>query len=124
MAVLQQLSRRVSIVGWGSVSPLGCDAGSTWDGVLAERSGIRALTATWSDDLPVRISGCVPDAATASLEPLLLRRSDRCAARGTQCTATPRQARRSEDAAAKDLKRHRDTIKCTRMNSTKYPKHF
>ncbi|WP_226397957.1 MULTISPECIES: beta-ketoacyl-[acyl-carrier-protein] synthase family protein [unclassified Synechococcus] len=82
MAVLQQLSQRVSIVGWGSVSPLGCDAGSTWDGVLAERSGIRALSATWSDDLPVRISGCVPDAATASLEPLLLRRSDRCAQLG------------------------------------------
>ena len=55
MAVLQQLSQRVSIVGWGSVSPLGCDAGSTWDGVLAERSGIRALSATWSDDLPVRM---------------------------------------------------------------------
>ena len=78
----QQLSQRVSIVGWGSVSPLGSDAAATWDGVLAGRSGIRALREAWSEDLPVRISGCVPEAATASLEPLLLRRSDRCAQLG------------------------------------------
>ena len=82
MAVQQRCAQRVSIVGWGSVSPLGCDAASTWEGVLAGRSGIKALTAAWSEDLPVRISGCVPDAATQSLEPLLLRRSDRCAQLG------------------------------------------
>ena len=69
-------------MGWGSVSPLGCDALSSWDAVLAARSGIRALTESWSDDLPVRLGGCVPDAATQSLEPLLLRRSDRCAQLG------------------------------------------
>ena len=82
MAVRQHISQRVSIVGWGSVSPLGCNAESTWQNVLAGRSGISALTASWSDDLPVRISGCVPDAATKSLEPLLQRRSDRCAQLG------------------------------------------
>ena len=82
MAVRQRCAQRVSIVGWGSVSPLGCDAESTWNGVLAGRSGIKALTEDWSNDLPVRISGCVPDAATGSLEPLLLRRSDRCAQLG------------------------------------------
>lgn len=82
MAVRQHISQRVSIVGWGSVSPLGCDAESTWQSVLAGRSGISSLTAGWSDDLPVRISGCVPDAATKSLEPLLQRRSDRCAQLG------------------------------------------
>ena len=69
-------------MGWGSVSPLGCDAESTWNGVLAGRSGITALREDWSNDLPVRISGCVPDAATGSLGPLLLRRSDRCAQLG------------------------------------------
>ena len=78
MGVRQQPSQRVSIVGWGSVSPLGRDAASTWESVLSGRSGIRALTAPWSDDLPVRIAGRVPDAATQSLGPLLLRRSDRC----------------------------------------------
>ena len=82
MAVRQHISQRVSIVGWGSVSPLGCDAESTWESVLAGRSGISSLTADWSKDLPVRISGCVPVAATQSLEPLLQRRSDRCAQLG------------------------------------------
>ena len=78
MAIRYGCAQRVSIVGWGSVSPLGHDASSTWDGVQAGRSGIRALKTDWSDDLTVRIAGCVPDAATKSLGPLLLRRSDRC----------------------------------------------
>ena len=82
MSVRQQRSQRVSIVGWGSVSPLGSDAASTWEGVLSGRSGIRALTAPWSHDLPVRIAGRVPGAATKSIGPLLLRRSDRCAQLG------------------------------------------
>ena len=82
MTIRQRCPQRVSIVGWGAVSPLGCDATTTWDGVLAGHSGIRALTGAWSEDLPVRIAGCVPDAATGSLEPLLLRRSDRCAQLG------------------------------------------
>ncbi len=82
MAVWQRCAQRVSIVGWGSVSPLGSNATSTWEGVLRGNSGIRALTSAWSEDLPVRIAGCVPDAATQSLEPLLLRRSDRCAQLG------------------------------------------
>ena len=79
MAVQQRCTRRVSIVGWGSVSPLGTSAASTWEGVITGRSGISALTAAWSEDLPVRLAGCVPDDATQALEPLLLRRSDRCA---------------------------------------------
>ena len=79
MAVQQRCAQRVSIVGWGSVSPLGTSAASTWEGVITGRSGISALTAAWSEDLPVRLAGCVPDDATQALEPLLLRRSDRCA---------------------------------------------
>ena len=79
MAVQQRCARRVSIVGWGSVSPLGTSAASTWEGVITGRSGISALTAAWSEDLPVRLAGCVPDDAAQALEPLLLRRSDRCA---------------------------------------------
>ena len=82
MAVQQRCARRVSIVGWGSVSPLGTSAASTWEGVITGRSGISALTAAWSEDLPVRLAGCVPDDATQALEPLLLRRSDRCAQLG------------------------------------------
>ena len=68
-----------AVVGWGSLNPLGADANSTWDAVIAGRSGIDTLQAPWSEDLPVRLAGCVPTGALDSLPPLLRRRSDRCA---------------------------------------------
>ena len=64
--------------GMGSVSPSAVTPNPPGT-ALAGRSGITALREDWSNDLPVRISGCVPDAATG---PLLLRRSDRCAQLG------------------------------------------
>ena len=68
-----------AVVGWGSLNPLGADADSTWKAVIAGRSGIQTLQASWSADLPVRLAGCVPIGAFDSLTPLLRRRSDRCA---------------------------------------------
>ena len=68
-----------AVVGWGSLNPLGLDADSTWDAVIAGRSGIQLLEAPWTDDLPVRLAGCVPGGALDNLSPLLRRRSDRCA---------------------------------------------
>ena len=68
-----------AVVGWGSLNPLGLDADSTWDAVMAGRSGIQLLQAPWTDDLPVRLAGCVPSDGLDSLSPLLRRRSDRCA---------------------------------------------
>ena len=68
-----------AVVGWGSLSPLGGDAESTWRAIQAGQSGIKALDASWADDLQVRIAGCVPADALDSLSPLLRRRSDRCA---------------------------------------------
>jgi len=43
----------------GVVSPLGLDLATTWAGLVAGRSGIRALAGF--DDQPVRIGGVVPD---------------------------------------------------------------
>lgn len=68
-----------AVVGWGSLNPLGADANSTWKAVIAGRSGIETLQAPWTEDLPVRLAGCVPTGALDSLPPLLRRRSDRCA---------------------------------------------
>ncbi|MDQ6875868.1 MAG: beta-ketoacyl-[acyl-carrier-protein] synthase family protein [Actinomycetota bacterium] len=51
--------RRVVITGMGVVSPLGLDLATTWAGLVAGRSGIRALAGF--DDQPVRIGGVVPD---------------------------------------------------------------
>ena len=68
-----------AVVGWGSLNPLGADADSTWASVIAGHSGIKTLQAAWTEDLPVRLAGCVPTRALDSLPPLLRRRSDRCA---------------------------------------------
>ena len=68
-----------AVVGWGSLNPLGADADSTWTSVIAGHSGIQTLQAAWTEDLPVRLAGCVPTRALDSLPPLLRRRSDRCA---------------------------------------------
>ena len=58
-AVRQQLSQRVSIVGWGSVSPLGCDAappGRRVGGPLRHPS----LRAAWSEDLRCAFRAACP----------------------------------------------------------------
>ena len=71
-------AERTAVVGWGSLNPLGADANSTWDAVIAGRSGIQTLQAPWSADLPVRLAGCIPNGSLDTLPPLLRRRSDRC----------------------------------------------
>lgn len=51
--------RRIVITGVGVLSPLGPSLSSTWAGLLAGQSGIRALDAFANQ--PVRIGGVVPD---------------------------------------------------------------
>ena len=63
----------------GDPVPLGDDADSTWSAVCAQQSGIQSIQEPWADDLNVRIAGRVAETAFAGLEPLLRRRSDRCA---------------------------------------------
>ena len=70
---------RIAVVGWGSLSPLGTSADATWRAVLSGASGIASLTQDWAADLPSRIAGCVDESGLSDLEPLLRRRSDRCA---------------------------------------------
>jgi 3-oxoacyl-[acyl-carrier-protein] synthase II len=55
--------KRVVITGVGSVSPLGPDAPSTWEGLLAGRSGIGHITRFDASDFAVRIAGEVRDFA-------------------------------------------------------------
>jgi 3-oxoacyl-[acyl-carrier-protein] synthase II len=49
---------RVSVVvtGLGATTPLGGDVASTWSAMLAGTSGVRRLTDSWVDDLPVKIA--------------------------------------------------------------------
>lgn len=53
--------RRVVITGVGTVSPLGNDLNSTWEGLKAGKSGIDYITQLDTTDYPVKIGGEVKD---------------------------------------------------------------
>lgn len=54
-------NRRVVVTGIGSVSPLGNDAHTTWENVLAGKSGIGPLTRLNADDFPAKVAGELKD---------------------------------------------------------------
>ncbi|WP_019819233.1 beta-ketoacyl-[acyl-carrier-protein] synthase family protein [Saccharomonospora saliphila] len=70
----------VVITGLGATTPLGPDVGSTWDGLLAGRNGVRAIEADWVDrhDLPVRIGAPLAEEPTERIPRVQARRLDRC----------------------------------------------
>ncbi len=68
---------RVLVTGMGTTSPLGGDVTSTWEGMLAGRSGVRALTDEWAENMPVKIAGRVAVEPTEVLERVKARRLDR-----------------------------------------------
>lgn len=55
--------RRVVITGLGMLSPLGADVASTWDGILAGRSGIRRIDHFDTENFSTKFAGLVPDFA-------------------------------------------------------------
>ncbi|MFG2571595.1 beta-ketoacyl-[acyl-carrier-protein] synthase family protein [Streptomyces sp. NPDC048481] len=57
-------NRTVVVTGIGATTPLGGDAASTWEGLVAGKSGVRALEEEWAADQAVRI------AARVAVEPL------------------------------------------------------
>ena len=70
--------RRVVVTGTGLVSALGADVASTWDGLVAGRSGIRGIQNIDASRLAVRIAGEVRDFdASAVLDRKEIRRTDR-----------------------------------------------
>ncbi|MFD8543907.1 beta-ketoacyl-ACP synthase II [Streptomyces sp. NPDC059649] len=50
-------NRTVVVTGIGATTPLGGDSASTWEALLAGRSGVSTLDQDWAADLPVRIAG-------------------------------------------------------------------
>ena len=54
--------RRIVVTGMGAVSPLACGVELSWRRLLAGQSGLRPLP-EWSQALPARIAGLVPDKA-------------------------------------------------------------
>ncbi len=68
----------VVVTGLGATTPLGGDVSSTWEALLAGRSGARRLPADWPADLPVRFAApAAVDPATV-LDRVQCRRLDRC----------------------------------------------
>ncbi|MER5856738.1 beta-ketoacyl-ACP synthase II [Streptomyces sp. NPDC059688] len=49
-------NRTVVVTGIGATTPLGGDAASTWEGLLAGKSGVSLLEQEWAAELPVRIA--------------------------------------------------------------------
>jgi 3-oxoacyl-[acyl-carrier-protein] synthase II len=67
----------VVVTGLGATTPLGGDVASTWDAMLAGRSGVSALTQEWAGQLSVRIAAQLAVEPSAVLDRVKLRRLDR-----------------------------------------------
>jgi 3-oxoacyl-[acyl-carrier-protein] synthase II len=70
-------SKRVVVTGLGTTSPVGGDVKSTWEALLAGRSGVRRLTDEWAEEMPVKIAGRIAVEPTEVLERVKARRLDR-----------------------------------------------
>ncbi len=67
--------KTVVITGFGATTPLGGDASSTWEGLLAGRSGVSLVEESWADELSVRIAARV--AVEPDIDRVEARRLDR-----------------------------------------------
>ena len=67
----------VVVTGLGATTPLGGDVASTWEAMVAGRSGVSALTDEWAAPLPVRIAARMKVDPSEIIERVKLRRLDR-----------------------------------------------
>lgn len=70
-------AKRVVVTGLGTTSPVGGDVASTWESLLAGRSGVRHLTDEWVETLPVKIGARVAVEPLEVLDRVKARRLDR-----------------------------------------------
>ncbi len=68
---------RVVVTGLGATTPLGGDVASTWEGLVAGRSGVRKLEADWVAELPVKIAAPAAVDPSEILDRVVARRLDR-----------------------------------------------
>ncbi len=71
--------RRVVVTGLGTTSPVGGDVPSTWNALVAGKSGVRHLSDAWDDEQPVRIAGTALVDPSEVLDRVKARRLDRSA---------------------------------------------
>ncbi|GAB2828798.1 beta-ketoacyl-[acyl-carrier-protein] synthase family protein [Streptomyces chlorus] len=76
---MSSTNRTVVVTGIGATTPLGGDAASTWEGLVAGRSGVKPLTQEWAADQAVRIAAPVAVEPTETIPRPQARRLDRSA---------------------------------------------
>ncbi len=73
------MTRSVVVTGLGVTSPVGGDVASTWDALVAGRSGANLLEQDWAEQLSVRIAAEIAVEPADVLERVKARRLDRSA---------------------------------------------
>jgi 3-oxoacyl-[acyl-carrier-protein] synthase II len=68
----------VVVTGLGVITPVGADVPSTWDSLLAGRSGVTKLTDDWAQELPARIAAWAAADPATLIDRVQARRLDRC----------------------------------------------
>ncbi len=71
-------SAHVVVTGLGAITPVGADVASTWESLLAGRSGVGKLTDEWAAELPARIAAWAAADPATLLDRVQARRLDRC----------------------------------------------
>jgi 3-oxoacyl-[acyl-carrier-protein] synthase II len=69
--------RRVVVTGLGATTPLGGDVASTWEALLAGKSGVRTLEDEWAKDMSVTFAARVAVDPAEVMERVEMRRLDR-----------------------------------------------
>ncbi|SFK56625.1 beta-ketoacyl-[acyl-carrier-protein] synthase family protein [Geodermatophilus ruber] len=67
----------VVVTGLGATTPLGGDVASTWDALLAGRSGVSRITDDWIKDFPAQLVARLTDDPAEKLDRVRARRLDR-----------------------------------------------
>jgi 3-oxoacyl-[acyl-carrier-protein] synthase II len=68
---------RVVVTGLGAITPVGADVPTTWESLLAGRSGVRQLTDDWAAELPARIAAWAAADPATLIDRVQARRMDR-----------------------------------------------
>ena len=71
-------SAHVVVTGLGAITPVGADVASTWESLLAGRSGVGRLTDEWAAELPARIAAWAAADPATLIDRVQARRLDRC----------------------------------------------
>ncbi|WP_238006095.1 beta-ketoacyl-ACP synthase II [Dactylosporangium sp. AC04546] len=96
------MSIEVVVTGIGATTPLGGDAASTWDAMLAGKSGVSALTQDWAAQLTVRIAAQLAVEPTEKIDRVQARRLDR-----SEMTAIIAAREAWADAGAPEVEKER-----------------